>query len=144
MSDVEVDVDAVEDAEDTEPAFTAEVQALINSGRIVLSEEDVKVGADSNPSGVELLGKYTKLSGDMAAALEFLKGDAKKAGAYLWDKINTIRKNSARQKLYNDAIPAEDKMYLSMARKAVKGGAPGFAGLSDAEAVELLKSKFTV
>lgn len=121
------------------PEFSEAVQALINEGKIVVTDDEVKIGADASPSGEELKGTYKKLSGGVAEALTYLEGSADRLAAYVWDKINTVRKNSARQSLYNDAIPSEDKAFLSMARKAVKGGVPGFAGLSDTEAVAKIK-----
>jgi hypothetical protein len=126
---------------DVKPQFSESVQALINEGRIKVSEDDVKVGAEVSPNGEELKGSYLKLSGDLSAAMAYLDGDGDRAAAYLWDKINTVRKNSARQTLVNQAVPSEDKAILSMARKAIKGGVPGFVGLSDADAVAKLKAQ---
>jgi len=138
MSTVETAVAATE----PKAQFSERVQALINAGRITVKSEEVKISADASPSGEELTGSFDKLSGSMAEALEYLDGDTERAGTYLWNSINTVRKNSARQTIYNEAVPSEDKAVLSMARKAIKGGVPGFEGLSEVDAVAKIKAAF--
>lgn len=125
-------------AKDEKPLFDEHVQALINEGRITVTDDEVKVGAEVSPNGEELKGSYKKLKGDLPAALDYLGGDAAQAAAYIWDKINTVRKNSARQTLVNQAVPTEDKAMLSAARKLVKAG----LAKTDAEALAKIKESF--
>lgn len=118
--------------------FADNIQALINDGRITVTDDDVKVGADVSPTGEELKGTYKKLSGDLATAIDYLEGDASRAASYLWDKINTVRKNSARQTLVNQAVPTEDKAMQSAARKLFKAG----LAVSEAAALKMIKEQF--
>lgn len=143
MANGEDNVDVAEDQEDAESQsfyqemFEKYVQPVIAAGTAKMEDKTVEVSEKASGVGKELSGPYQEyvtesLEGFTAYAKFTLASkekpdvsdeDAlKQVFEWVSRTINTGRKQNARQKLINDAIPPEDKLAASIVKKLIKAG----------------------
>lgn len=104
--------------------FSAKVEEAVKAGHIIVSASSVEVPADTSKVGKDLKGDWKELEfKSYEGALAYFDGKEDSVLDAIARTVNTVRKQTARQKLINDAmneLPEEDRKLL-VAATALKG-----------------------